>query len=191
MTLFKNDINFIHRESGLHTTLLYKDDIVDDDVREVIHCFCVHPNGQDIVFSTQTNLLRHWRRNPENNNEYECQRSIKSHTMPVKAIVYDPTGTLVATASADKTVRVWDIEKGYCTHSFRHHTDIVTGVKFHPDPHVSKLFSYSDDNTIQVYDLIDSECIASFEDHAGAVKDIEFSPDGYMLISVGLDQVGV
>ena len=71
-------------------------------------------------------------------------------------------GTLVATGSADKTVRVWDVAKGYCTHNFREHTDIIRTVYFHPDPNRLQLFSCSDDNTIRIFDLIDSNCIACF-----------------------------
>ncbi|CAN0277644.1 unnamed protein product, partial [Hapterophycus canaliculatus] len=42
------------------------------------------------------------------------------------------TGTLVATGSSDSTVKVWDVERGYCTHNFRGHKGVVSVVAFHP-----------------------------------------------------------
>lgn len=78
---------------------------------------------------------------------------------------YDSTGTLVATGCADRIVRVWDIERGYCTHNFRQHNDIVQMVKFHPDPNRLQLFSSGDDNTLRVYDLNDQKCVSVFREH--------------------------
>lgn len=74
----------------------------------------------------------------------------------------DGTGTLIATGSADRTVRVWDVERGYCTHNFREHTDIVQSVYFHPDPNRLLLFSCSEDNTIRIFDLRDNISVACF-----------------------------
>ena len=46
---------------------------------------------------------------------------IQGHRAPVAHIAMDSSQTLMATASADKTVKVWDIDGGYCTHSFSGH----------------------------------------------------------------------
>lgn len=48
-------------------------------------------------------------------------RSFKGHRGPVAHIAMDGSQTLMATASVDKSVKVWDIEGGYCTHSFSGH----------------------------------------------------------------------
>jgi U3 small nucleolar RNA-associated protein 13 len=110
----------------------------DDGGGEVVTSFCLHPNGTEVVVATQNFLLRHWRLAAAASattaaaGGNECLRAIRGHTMPVQCMVYDPTGTLVATGSADRTVRVWDIERGYCTHHFRDHTDVVRSLVFHP-----------------------------------------------------------
>lgn len=109
--------------------------------------------------------------------------------MPVLAMTYDTTGTLVATGSSDRVIKVWDIEKGFCTHSFRGHSDIIQLVKFHPNSNQNMLFSTSDDNTIKVWDLIDSKDVATFDQHLSTPKAIVLSPDGYMLVSSGMDKV--
>jgi len=49
----------------------------------------------------------------------ECP--LQGHRGPVAQIAMDGSQTLMATASVDKSVKVWDIEGGYCTHSFTGH----------------------------------------------------------------------
>lgn len=46
---------------------------------------------------------------------------MQGHRGPVAHISLDSSQTLMATASVDKSVKVWDIEGGYCTHSFSGH----------------------------------------------------------------------
>jgi len=66
---------------------------------------------------------------------------------------FDPTSTLVATGSADSTIKIWDVEKGYCTHNFRGHSGIISVLKFHFMPNKLELYSGSDDCQIRVWDL--------------------------------------
>ena len=47
----------------------------------------------------------------------------------------DASGGLLATASADRRVLVWDVDGGFCTHAFKGHTAVVNCVQFHPDIH--------------------------------------------------------
>jgi WD40 repeat protein len=48
-------------------------------------------------------------------------RSFKGHRAPVADLAVDASGGLLATGSADRTVRVWDVDGGFCTHSFSGH----------------------------------------------------------------------
>ena len=40
-------------------------------------------------------------------------------------MAYDVTSTLLATGSADATVKVWDTVRKYCTHNLRKHSGVV------------------------------------------------------------------
>lgn len=46
---------------------------------------------------------------------------MQGHRAPVLHMAVDGSGGLLATASADKSAKVWDIEGGFCTHSFTGH----------------------------------------------------------------------
>ena len=48
-------------------------------------------------------------------------RAWKGHRGPILAMDVDSMGSLLATASADASCRVWDTEGFYCTHSFAGH----------------------------------------------------------------------
>lgn len=95
------------------------------------------------------------------------------------------------TGSADRTIRVWDMAGGFCTHSFRDHTDIIRTVQFHPDPQRLQIMSTSEDNTIRIYDLRDSKCVATFRAHVSLPTAVTFSPDGYLMASCGRDKVNL
>lgn len=185
-TIFNDQLKFIDCDTGLECQKLETNEnsTIDDNYTDIVTCFCLHPNNQEVVIATQKLLLKHW-----DMNEKKCKRIIKGHTMPIIAMAYDASGTLVATGSTDKIVRVWDIEKGFCTHSFRDHSDIIQIVQFHSNPHQSWLFSASDDSTIKLWDLIQNECIATFRDHLSSPKCLCLSSNGWILVSGGMDKV--
>lgn len=165
--LFDDNVKVISATTGEVVFSLQKD---DDATKEVLTCFTQSPVlAGDIVTSSQNGLLRHWR-------GAECLRAIKAHTMPILALCYDPTGTLVASGSADRSVRVWDVARGYCTHALREHSDIVTLLRFHPNPLTMTLASAGQDNTVRLWDLVKSRCTATFREHMSQVCTAERRP---------------
>jgi len=180
---FDDTVKVLHIESG---QVVYNIKEFDSSIEaETLVCFAVHPNGNEIVTASKNGLLRHW-----NLAEKRLVRVWKSaHTSPVLSMAYDTTGTLVATGGSDKTVQVWDVEKGYATHMFRGHAGIVHEVNFHPDPRHLLLFSFSDDCTIRVWDLNRHKCAATITDHLSPATSIIFSPDGQTFVTGGRDGV--
>ena len=56
----------------------------------------------------------------------------RPHKLPVSDVSFDASGGIVATASADRSVKVWDVQGGFCTHHFTGHQGVVLRVIFHP-----------------------------------------------------------
>lgn len=62
--------------------------------------------------------------------EVELLRSLKPHTSPVVTSTIDQTSSLLATGCADGSIKVWDIKRGYATHTFHGHGGVVSALCF-------------------------------------------------------------
>ncbi|KAI9594590.1 WD40-repeat-containing domain protein [Syncephalis fuscata] len=151
---------------------------------EVVTALAIKPNGQQIVTASRSLQLRVW-----DLSTYKTIRSFKVHEAPVIVMTIDETSTLVATGSADSTVKVWDIDGGYCTHNFRGHSGVVSAIQFHPDPKRLWLATGADDCQVRVWDLNKSECIAVLDSHVSVVRGLAFTSNDDHLISGSRDKV--
>jgi U3 small nucleolar RNA-associated protein 13 len=81
-------------------------------------------------------------------------------------MAFDASSTLVATGSADSTIRVWDVEKGHGTHLFKGHSGVISALCFYSttDSRTGQtkflLASASDDCKIRIWDLSSRRCVS-------------------------------
>jgi WD40 repeat protein len=77
----------------------------------------------------------------------------------VEALAVAPDGSWLASASNDRTVRVWDPATGTPRHTLTGHTDTVSALAVAPDG--SWLASASNDRTVRVWTPGSGECLAA------------------------------
>jgi len=84
----------------------------------------------------------------------------QAHTASISGVKFHPSGALVASCSADNTVKVWHGTTGSPLATLQGHTQGVSDVAWTPDG--SFLASASDDTTIRVWDAATVSLSAAF-----------------------------
>jgi len=79
------------------------------------------------------------------------ERILKGHIDYVNCVTFSPDGTLLATASHDRTVRLWRVADGSLLRTLRAHRDYVERVAFSPDG--ESLVSSAHDGSVWLWKL--------------------------------------
>jgi len=119
---------------------------------------------------------------PRKNTLFICS----GHTSRVTSVAWSPNNSQVASASYDKTVRIWNPTNGSSIHIYRRHSDRVNAIAWSPDS--KRVASASDDHTIHVWEVGTKNPLFTFGGHTDKVLAVAWSPDGTRIASAGVDK---
>ena len=111
---------------------------------------------------------------------------LKGHTDSVLGLAFSRDGRLLASASYDRTVRIWDATSGHLQHTLQDHSDSVYAVAFSPDG--ALLASAGADRSVKVWEVATGKRLYSLNDAADWVYAVAWHPDGKHLSAAGVDK---
>ena len=166
-------------------TLRYRGGPGSSDVRAgqvdgEISALAFLPDGETVATSGEGGMLRLW-----DLTATTPRLILASEQAWVWDLAVSPAADLLATASVDRTIMLWDVAVDSTGDRFLRmltgHTAAVWGVDFAPDGRT--LASASWDGTVRLWDASTGELLATLEGIGGRIWSVEFAPDGRYLVS--------
>jgi WD40 repeat protein len=172
-----------HAESQRQATLIAISDSYTNKQLDLALLLAVEVNRMSDTGSARSQLLSALQQSPS------LIALLHGHTNTVFSVAFSPDDAILASASADGSIRLWDvITRQPLGLPLAGHTDTVFSVAFSPDGTI--LASASKDQTIRLWDIKTRQPLGvPLAGHTDTVFSVAFSPDGTILVSASKDQM--
>lgn len=122
---------------------------------------------------------------PSKNNKPICRMT--GHQQLINQALFSPNGRRIASASFDKSVKVWDGKTGKFLSTLRGHVKAVYQISWSADNKL--LVSGSSDSTVKIWCMRSFSLLQDLPGHADEVYTVDWSPCGGRVVSGGKDKV--
>lgn len=144
---------------------------------------CDEDGGERLVSGSDDFTLFLWK--PETDKKPIARMT--GHQQLINHVQFSPDGRLIASASFDKSVKIWDGRTGKYLTVLRGHVQAVYMVAWSADSRL--LVSGSADSTLKLWNLKDRKLQEDLPGHADQVFAVDWAPDGSRVASGGKDKI--
>lgn len=135
-----------------------------------------------VVTGSQDRTVKRWD-TKETKGKLRAKYTRKAHDKDINAIDVDSSGTLFASASQDRTVKIHSSAEGEAVGVLRGHRRGVWTVKFAPkesqapgSSNKGLIATGSGDKTVKIWNLTDYSCLLTLEGHSNSVLKLAWIP---------------
>ncbi|XP_045024780.1 coatomer subunit beta' isoform X1 [Daphnia magna] len=147
---------------------------------DYVRSIAVHPTQPFLLTSSDDMSIKLW--NWEKN--WACQQVFEGHTHYVMQIVINPKdNNTFATASLDRTVKVWQLGSNSPNFTLEGHEKGVNCVDYYHAGDKPYLISGADDRLVKIWDYQNKTCVQTLEGHAQNISSVAFHPELPILLT--------
>mmetsp|Transcript_6275 Transcript_6275/g.9120 ORF Transcript_6275/g.9120 Transcript_6275/m.9120 type:complete len:846 (-) Transcript_6275:27-2564(-) len=151
---------------------------------DFIRCIAVHPTKPYILTSSDDVKIKLW----DWEAGWKMVRVFDGHSHYIMQVVFSPKDpNIFASASLDKSIKVWNINKPLPNYSLEQHEECVNCLDFYHGADKPFLISGADDKTVKVWDYQTKTCVQTLEGHSHNVTAVAFHPKYPYIISCSED----
>ncbi|MEO8497743.1 MAG: hypothetical protein ABI614_21975, partial [Planctomycetota bacterium] len=138
------------------------------------------PNGATLFVGNADGKIRQLRA-----SDGVIERTLEGHADAIAELVVAPNGQQVASASRDKTLRIWNASDGSLLHTFEHPAPLASVAV---SPNSLHWASIADDGVVRVFDSASGLPLEEFSGHEPVAARVRWLSDSISIASASVDK---